>query len=166
MSSQNLITFTVNPELIAALGKTLGDLEGQLSGLVSLSIDARRTAAKMGAKSEYFCRQTLNVLRLNPKVVPPTIDLVDAESDLDALDQLRPVFQRLRRLSERAVDSELALGSDVMTAALAGYRVLKAVGRSEGLESVRRDLGASRFTGKRPPAEPAEPAMPVAPATP
>ena len=40
--------------------------------------------------------------------------------------------QRLAQLLERLEDTEMALGSDVMVAALEGYAVLKAVGKGEG----------------------------------
>ena len=146
--SQNLISITFTPDQLTALDRTIGDLENQLQGLVSLSIDARRSAAKMGPKSEAFCRQTINALQLNPHVVPASIGVDDARSDLETLDQLRPLFQRIHRLSQRSADSELALGSDVMVAALQGYRVLKAVGRSQGLEVLRRELGERRFIPK------------------
>ena len=151
--SQNLVSITLNPDQIAAIDHAIGELENQLQGLVSLSIDARRSASKMGPKSEAFCRQTINALRLYPQAVPASIGVEDAHTGLDTLDQLRPMFQRMHRLSQRSADTELALGSDVMVAALQGYGVLKAVGRNQGLETLRRELGGRRFSkSTRPPA--------------
>ena len=66
-------------------------------------------------------------------------------SDLTAREQLRPRMIRLSRLSERASDTDVALGSDVMTVALQGYGLLKLSGRAEGLEPLRQELGA-RFS--------------------
>ena len=158
--SQNLISITFSNDQIAAIGKAIGELENQLQALASLSIDARRSAAKMGPKSEAFCRQTINALRLYPQVVPPSIGADQAQSDLDTLDQLRPLFQRVHRLSQRATDTELALGSDAMVVALQGYGVLKAVGRNQGLDTLRRELGDRRFSkSARPVAAPV--AVPV-----
>ena len=158
--SQKLISITLTNDQIAAIEHAIGELENQLQGLVSLSIDARRTATKMGPKSEAFCRQTINALLTNPHVVPPSIGVDEARSDLDMLDQLRPLFQRVQRLSQRSADTELALGSDVMAAALQGYGVLKAVGRSQGLETLRRELGEHRFIPRsaRPAPKPPLPA--------
>ena len=156
--SQKLINLNVNADRVAAIGKSMGELEIQFVDLIALSNDQRRAARKMGPRSEQFCRQTITVLGLNPAVVPSTIGVDVAQANLDTLDQLRPLFQRLYRLSARAADSELALGADAMASALAGYRVLKAVGKAEGLEAVRKELGASVFTGKRGPAVPVEPA--------
>jgi hypothetical protein len=164
--SQNVSSITFTNDQIVAIDKTIGELETQLHGLASLSIGARRSASKMGPKSETFCRQTINVLQLNPQVVPPSIGIEDARAHLDALDQLRPLFQRMHRLSARSTDTELALGSGVMVTALQGYGVLKAVGRNQGLEVLRRELGERRFTAKggRPTAtaQPAPNPLPVA----
>jgi hypothetical protein len=152
--TQNPITLTYTPDQITAIDQTLSQLENQLQGLVSLSIGARRTASKMGPKSEAFCRQTVNALRLYPQIVPPSIRVDEAHSCLDTLDQLRPLFQRLHRLSDRSTDTALALGSEAMVAALQGYGVMKSVGRSQGLDALRRELGVQRFTkGGRLPAD-------------
>ena len=51
---------------------------------------------------------------------------------------------RLQRLAERANDTEVALGSDVMRCALDGYALLKVSGRNQGLEGLRKELG-TRF---------------------
>jgi hypothetical protein len=65
---------------------------------------------KMGQKSEAFCRQALTVLEQNPQMVPANVPLADAIADLNALEQLRPRMVRLSRLSERASDTDTALG--------------------------------------------------------
>jgi hypothetical protein len=83
----------------------------------------------------------LHVLEQNPQIVPPNVPLADAIADMDALDQLRPRLIRLARLSERASDTEMALGSDVMVVALQGYSLLKLTGHAEGLEGLRQELG-------------------------
>ena len=45
----------------------------------------------------------------------------------------------------------MALGSDVMSAALEGYALLKVLGRGSGLDALRQEIGA-RFN--RPPRQP------------
>ena len=61
---------------------------------------------------------------------------------------------RLSRLTDRAEDTEMALGSDVMAMALRGYRLLKITGGSEGLETLRQQLG-ERFARAPRQAQPA-----------
>jgi hypothetical protein len=48
----------------------------------------------------------------------------------------------LQQLTERASDTEVALGSDVMNCALQGYALLKVSGKNQGLEGLRKELGA------------------------
>jgi hypothetical protein len=103
---------------------------------------------KMGEKSEAFCRQTISLMAQNPQIVPASVSVPDAVSDLTALDRLRPRAQRLTRLAERVVDTQTALGSDVMATSLQGYALLKVAGQGQGLASLREGLGA-RFA-KRP----------------
>ncbi len=55
---------------------------------------------------------------------------------------------RLIRLTELAEDSEMALGSDLMSASLEGYAVLKVSGKGAGLDGLRQMLSA-RFARKR-----------------
>ena len=144
MSSQNLVSLTLSDAQLSVIDQSLTDLETQLSGLIAMNAAQRKSLARMGDKSESFCRQTLNVLAQNPQVVPPSVALQEGLADLEALDRLRPRLQRMLRLTERAADTETALGSDVMNVALQGYALLKVAGKNQGLEGLRRELG-SRF---------------------
>lgn len=142
---QNLVSLTLTDNQLESVDQSLGNIEVQLNGLVALNSEQRRSLARMGEKSESFCRRTLSLLEQNPQVVPPSVALAEALADLAALDRLRPRLQRLKRLFERAMDTEIALGSDVMSAALQGYTLLKVAGRNQGLEALRKELG-TRFT--------------------
>lgn len=140
--SQNLLSLGFTDEQLIAVDNALTALEAALSGLISLTADQRKGLARMGPKSEAFCRQTLTVLAQNPQVIPPSIDLAEAQADLTALERLRPRLARLQRLNERAEDTDDALGSDVMAFALEGYALLKVAGRNQGLEGLRKELSA------------------------
>ena len=122
--------------------------------MIALQPAQRRDLYKMGDKSEVFCRQTLSVLAANPQIIPPNLNLAEAQADLSALDLLRPRLQQLEQLVERADDTALALGSDIITVALEGYGLLKVSGKSEALKGARRDLSARFAKGARA-AEPA-----------
>ena len=113
--SQNMISLTLTDAQLQAADAALTSLEAAFTGLIALQGDERIGLNRMGTKSEQFCRQTLNILGQNPQVVPASIKLADAQADLIALDRLRPRLQRLQKLVERADDSEVALGSDIMS---------------------------------------------------
>jgi hypothetical protein len=142
--TQNLLSLQFTADQLAEIDAGLSALENALQGLISLTPDQRRGLVRMGPKSETFCRQTLNVLSQNAQTVPPSMDLAEAQSDLTTLDHLRPRLARLQRLTERAQDTDEALGSDVMAFALEGYALLKVTGRNQGLEGLRRSL-STRF---------------------
>lgn len=148
---QNIITLTFTDAQLVAVDAALTELETQLSGLIALSVPQKRSLKKMGEKSESFCRQALRVLEQNPQMVPPNVPLAGALADMGALDQLRPRMVRLSRLSERASDTDTALGSDVMAVALKGYGLLKLTGQTEGLDALRKDLGTRFSRTSRPP---------------
>lgn len=146
--SQNLISLTLSDQQLAAADQALAALEQAFAGFIALQPDQRRSLSRMGGKSEQFCRQTLTVLGDNPQIVPASIDVAGAQTDLIALDRLRPRLVRLQKLAERAEDSETALGSDIISLALEGYALLKVAGQSQGLEGARKDLSA-RFNKTR-----------------
>lgn len=159
--SQNLINLLFSDEELTTADQALGMLEFAFGGLIALDGEQRLGLNRMGGKSEQFCRQTLSVLSQNPQIVPASIGLADAQTDLATLDKLRPRLQRLKKLAERAQDTETALGSDVMSLALEGYALLKVAGRNQGLEALRKEL-SGRFSKSR--AAVTEPAQVSSPA--
>ena len=150
MSSQNLIALYLSPEQWTAVDGALTVIETHMGPKIALP--ERKAVPQMGPKSEQFCRQTLSALGQNPQVVPASVDLAGAQADLATFDQLLPRLQRLQQVTERAEDAQFALGSDVMAAALQGYKLLKVAGRSQGLEGLRETLSGRFSKSPRKPA--------------
>ncbi len=142
---QNLISLQLAAADLTAIDGALKTLEDRLTGLIDLSPEQRRKAVKMGGKSEAFARTAVEVLSNNPNVLPVNFSLPEVRRDLVAFDALRPRLARLEKLYERMSDSQLALGSDLMSAALDGYAFLKRAGRGEGLDMARKSLSV-RFS--------------------
>jgi hypothetical protein len=140
--SQNLISLTLSDATLKSVDEAITALEAQLAQLVDLSTDERRALNKMGDKSEAFCRQALTVMAQNPQLLPASVDLAEAQRDLKALDVLRSRGARLRQLLGRLEDTEMALGSDVMSASLEGYALLKVLGKGSGLDELRKGMSA------------------------
>ena len=150
---QNLVSLNLTAQDLADTDAAIATLRRVFAQMIALQPSQRRDLLKMGDKSEVFCRQTLAVLAANPQIIPPSLDLAEAQADLAALDQLRPRLQQLEQLVERADDTALALGSDIITVALEGYGLLKVSGKSEALKGARKDL-SSRFSRASRAAEP------------
>ena len=96
---------------------------------------------------EVLERKVTRLLAQNTHLLPPSFDLADAQNDLAQIEKLRPRAARLLRLLEKADDAETALGSEVMSAALEGYAMLKVSGKGAGLDALRQGMSA-RFTRK------------------
>lgn len=145
---QNLISLSFTEQDLTDFDTALGTLGRLMGPFVALDAQERRELNKLGPKSEVFVDETFTILRNNPQVVPPNLGLDEALADKAALDQLRPRLQQLRQLLERADDTEMALGSDVINVALEGYRLLAVSGKGESLRSARRAL-SRRFSRVR-----------------
>lgn len=136
--SEARLSLTFATEDLQAMDAALDTLESRLGMLISLRPDIQPGLARMGEKSEAFCRVTLAAIAAQPQTMVPEFDLAAAQSGLAAADALHPRLVRLRRLAERAEDTELALGSDVMVAALQGHALLEAAGRIHETAELRK----------------------------
>ena len=144
--SQNIVSMELSTEQWAQLDAALTTIEGLLAGMVSLTPEARQRMLKMGDASEAFCRKALDVMGENPTVLAGNFDLAEMRRDLATRDALGSRLVRLSRLFEKANDTTMALGSDVMAGALEGYAFLKIAGKGEGLHGLRKVL-SRRFDG-------------------
>jgi hypothetical protein len=160
--TQNLIDLDLSAEALAEIDAALDVLETRLSALIGLTPELRRELTKMGNKSEAFCREAVTAFQKNIEVLPRNFDVGEYVRDLTALDALRERRVRLDRLQERVLDSEMALGSDLMVNSLEGYAVLKVAGKGAGLDTLRQLLsvrfGRARATGGEVPADAPAPA--------
>ena len=148
--SQNIVSISLSTDDLSAIRSMLAGLEDKLSAMVELTAAQRLELVKMGPTSEAFVRQSLATLEQDPDILPRSFDLEEMQRDLVALDQLRPIFSRLRQLAGRADDTERALGNDLYESALAAYRIAKATDGSAVADALQ-EHGSERFAsnGKR-----------------
>lgn len=147
--TQNLVSLDFSADDIAAIDRALETLEAKFARFAVLTPEEIRHLTKMGDKSEAFCRQAAVVLEDNPKLIPPGFSVADMRQDITDLDLMRPRFLRLRELLEKVDSTEIALGSDIINAALEGYGYMKMGGKSAGLDGLRESMSV-RYT-RRPP---------------
>lgn len=152
--SQNLVDIQIDSAMLAPLDAAIMQMENSLTNLVSLTPEQRRGLTKMGEKSEAFCRAALNVAQQHSGIMARDFDIDGFQRDLQALDLLRPRILRIAHLYQRVTDTEMALGSDLMAAALEVYGVLKVAGKGKGLDEARRNLGARWRVGRQGTEEP------------
>ncbi|MBD9469280.1 hypothetical protein [Pseudoxanthomonas sp. PXM01] len=154
--SQNIVDIIFDEAALTDIDGALATLDGRFSGLVALDPVKRRRLHKMGDKSEAFCRLAVDVLTANPQILPANFDLAALQRDVAALDALRMRTVQVMRLYQRMLDTEMALGSDMMSNSVEGYQFLKVAGKSAGLDGLRKQL-AARFKSKRSKEESDEP---------
>jgi hypothetical protein len=148
--TQNLVSNHLGAEQWAQLDGALDSAETALATmLVALDVKERQRKVKMGDGSVAFCRAAIDVIQSNLHLMPRTFDIGEMRRDLASHDALNERIVRLTRLNEKMRQTEMALGSDVMSAALEGYKVLKATGKGQGIEALQRLLG-ERFEGMGP----------------
>lgn len=146
--SQNIVDIIFDEAALTDIDGALTTLDVRFAGLVALDPVKRRRLHKMGDKSEAFCRLAVDVLTANPQILPANFDLAALQRDVAALDALRMRTVQVMRLYQRMLDTEMALGSDIMSNSVEGYAFLKVAGKSAGLDGLRKQL-AARFKSKR-----------------
>lgn len=146
--SQNLISLELSAESLTKLDQAIAAIEEVFAPFVSLSADEIRGLAKMGDKSEQFCRQTAQALAQNQEILPSTFHMDEMQKDIAAFDALGPRVVRLRGVLAKGEGTEMVLGSDILTAALEGYALMKMYGKAEWLEELRQAM-AVRNPGRR-----------------
>ena len=147
---QNLVATHLTSEQWTKLDQGLAQMQAAVEPmLVAISARAKKTMVKMGDGSEAFCRKAVGVMEENVGLMPRDFDLAEVRRDLSAHDALNDRIIMLTQLLERMRDAEMALGSDVMVASLEGYAVLKAVGKGEGVEALKKMLGKRFDNGPR-----------------
>lgn len=160
--SQNLVSQHPTDEQWAAVDAAMQTIEDNLPALVALSATEVGRLYKMGDKSEAFCRLALEVMTSNPGVLARDFEIEEMRRDLAAHDALRARSVRLPKLAEKVRDTDIALGSDVINAALEGYGMLEVAGKSEGLSTLRRALSARFDHGPSDPAPASPQPVPLA----
>ena len=145
--SQNLASTHLDDAQWAGIDQSLDTLEAAVAPIL-VAINGhgeRRRLAKMGDGSEAFCRKAYDAMHANRALLPPALDVEEMGRDLRSHDALNARITRVVRLLEKMRDTDTALGSDVMVAALAGYHLLK-YSKGEGLDALNREMG-KRFEG-------------------
>jgi len=145
---QNRISMVVTQQEEETVMAGLDQIETTLKGLITLGAEDRRKIRMMGPKRADFARAVIRTLQQNPQLAPSGLDVAGAQADLDALDRMQRIDDRVQRLATLTKDSRDALGSDIMAVADAGYKLSKSFGPALGLMDKVREL-SSLFTRSR-----------------
>ena len=158
MSNENKISIIVSVQTIQDALQAINTLKGQLTGLVTLTPDERRTYLKMGDKSLAFVQKAQEYAGLHPELVPSFVDVAEMKKDIDAVMALQTIYRALNEIHSALDDSILLAGSEAFMAALTFYNAAKSAAKSnvQGAKAIADDLGA-RFPGHKRKQSPVNP---------
>lgn len=153
MAKDNLVSATLTAADMQAVSDALATIRTKLPFLIDLSPQDKRRLFKMGDGSRAFVEKALIAAQANPQVLPPAFNLAEYTSDWALWAQMSALANNVTQLSELMDDTQTALGSDLMSAALSAYGYLNEASVG-GLGEIKNDLG-KRFTRSSPSVPPA-----------
>jgi hypothetical protein len=145
---QDRIDVIIVAEKLARVHEAFTTIETELDFLVSVEPAVAKRLLRLGLRNETFTRGMLEAGAQNPTEIPQSVNLAALNRDLIARDQLLPVQKRAQKLYERLTHTNLLLGADLYSGALAIYKSLKAFGRAAGLGLLLEEFGR-RFSKKK-----------------
>jgi hypothetical protein len=158
MSQENRITVILKPADKTAVLKHLADIRQLLYAALLFNLDPteRQNLVKMGDKSLAFVGKALDYATKNPALVPPYLDLPEANKDYTLCADLKELSHELGTLSQAIDDTIMMAGSEAYDAALIFHNSVKGATRTNapGTQAIYEDL-AERFPRSRRRVEPA-----------
>ena len=147
MTTQNLDSITVSQEdeddVIASIDRILARIK-----FVSLGAEDRRRLRMMKAQRADYVQVIIRTLQQHPSMVPPGLDLAGAIADLEALERIQRIDDRIQHLATHSRDTRDGLGSDVLAVADVGYKMSKTFGPALGLGDLVKEI-RQRFARPR-----------------
>lgn len=123
--AQNLISATLSAEDAAAVQQNLNDAKSRLSFLVNLLPSDVSSLLKMGNGYFPFIEKTYQVVIAHPEILPGVFNRDEFISDYNLLSQIRPILNQINELAESIQKTNIAVGNDLMVAALDVYSAVK-----------------------------------------
>lgn len=142
-------------EIPAEIVTQVKDLFQQAAGLIApflinLTMDERKSLAKLGDKGYTFVNKGNEYLRLNATPTPPYLDKAAIDTDLKGYDTLRQVLQVISPTIEALQDSMTLAGSEALGGVLTFYNYIKGAAKAgvPGAQPIYEDL-STRFPGRK-----------------
>ncbi|MGJ3249501.1 MAG: hypothetical protein ACFE0J_00010 [Elainellaceae cyanobacterium] len=125
----------------------IATIRAKLDFLVNLTVDERRSSAKMGDKTRIFIQKAMDVANRHSDFLPRSFDVDEMRREVDLFEKLYPVLLSLSQLHELVEDTYMIAGDEAYASARTVYQSAKANGRGIGIDAVVEELG-QRFTRK------------------
>jgi hypothetical protein len=151
MSQENLISTSISTETLVAVNTNLTAINTALANILlfNLTANERQSLRIMGDKSIAFVQKALEYAENNPALLPPYLNLAEAQKDFALTHDLYGILQQINILQRAVEDTMMVAGSEAYDAALIFYNSVKGASRVNvpGSEAVYNDL-QQRFAVK------------------
>lgn len=150
MSQKNQIAVSIPDAELQNIAKLVTDLQKAVAPyVITLTPENRHSLLKMSDKSVAFVVKNLEYTKTNPEFVPPFLSVTDMEADVNAIEQLRPLFKEIQQITDNLDDTLMLSGSEAFNAALLYYNNVKQAikGNVPGAKTIYEDL-SKRYTGR------------------
>lgn len=151
MSQKNAISMVITVESKKVILQNITAIRQQLNKalIVNLTSDDRRALPKMGDKTLAFVGKALDYAVRNPTLVPPYLDITEANKDYALATALIEVSHELATLTQALEDAIMVTSSEAYGAALIFHGSVKGATRTNapGSKAIYEDM-ATRFPGR------------------
>lgn len=148
--SKNLISASIPETALAQVQEKIKELRELLAPyLVALTVEERATLPKMSDKTFAFVSKTAEYLKTNPKLVPPMMEADEFQKDFKLNQDLLPILNGLKQLSDNLSDTVMLAGHEAYAQALLYYASVKMAAKIGDVDakSIQEDLG-KRFVAQ------------------
>lgn len=150
MANDNRISLELTPAQKTAIEDAVAALKTAVAGLlINLTVDERRSVAKIGDKTLAFDEKCEFYMDAHPELVPGFVDTAEMAKDRKLVDDLLPCLRELAPICEGLEDTIMLANADNMMADLAFYQSVRQAAKRgvPGADTVYNDLKA-RFPGR------------------
>jgi hypothetical protein len=148
MPRQNLISATVEDNVVTTVLNQIKEAQTALPFLLNLSKENRKNYRKMGPKSVDYVNDNLAGAKQFPKSLPQDFSIEEFSKDAILVKQLYPLLVATQSLEEALSDTILALGSDSMKEADEVYGYLKLAAKTDANAKTIVEQIGRRFKGQ------------------
>lgn len=130
MAGENIVSLQLSTEEVQDAEKAIAVLQALAAKLIEISPVDRMEVPKMGKKTFQFVTKCIDVMDLNPDLVPKYVDIAEVKKDINLIGQLQKILFPLQAITRRIEDTTMVAGSEAYLGCISMYQSLKTAARS------------------------------------
>jgi hypothetical protein len=137
------ISVVMTPAQIAAIATAITVIRSNLTFLLNLTKEERKTLSKMGDDGFSYVTKALDYAVNNTNIIPGALSLPEAQKDLKLANDLRSILQQINQLAEGIDDTIMQAGVEAKDFSDRFYDMAKSMSSTNtpGLDVIVDDLG-------------------------